>query len=99
MKKSEGVTCHAEFAHCLRSNIEEYNTEESSRTSSLLHLRGSLSGKRENDFETGRFHGSKMILGGPLGLRGEPEEKGVTNFLSLLLCTQSTALMVSGKSF
>lgn len=28
-----------------------------------------------------------------------PEEKGVTNFLSLLLCIQSTDLMVSGKSF
>lgn len=50
-------------------------------------LEFSLSSKRENDFETGRFHGLWMILGGPLGPRGESEEKGVTNFLYLLLCT------------
>lgn len=50
-------------------------------------LEFSLSGKRENDFKTGRFHGLWMILGGPLGLRGESEEKEVTNFLYLLLCT------------
>lgn len=50
-------------------------------------LEFSLSSKGENDFETGRFHGLWMILGGPLGPRGESEEKGMTNFLYLLLCT------------
>lgn len=82
---------------CLLSNTEEYNTE-GSRLSSLLHLRGSLSGKRENGFGTG----SPWLIDdfrGSLGLRGEYEEKGVTTFLCLVLCIQFTALMVNSKFF